>query len=138
LTLYFVIEVGQSDPELEMPEVMQRTIAIVDDDHAARDSLRFLLEVSGHTVEVFASAAESLGAEKRDLACLILDHHMPHTTGLQLVEQLHADGFNIPILLITGGPSSTLAARAETLGVALLEKPPNEDELMNFIYESLS
>jgi two-component system, LuxR family, response regulator FixJ len=134
-------KLGGSTSNLEIAEVTDakpRTIAIVDDDHAVRDSLRFLLQVVGHTVEVFASAAEFLGAEKRDLACLILDHHMAHMTGLELVEQLRADGINIPTLLITGAPSSTLAARAEKLGVArILEKPPNEDALMNFVDESL-
>ena len=47
-----------------MTEAEQRTVAIVDDDHAVRDSLRFLLEVIGHPVETFASAAEFLKAER--------------------------------------------------------------------------
>jgi hypothetical protein len=33
-------------------EVPQRSVAIVDDDQAARDSLHFLLEVVGHPVKV--------------------------------------------------------------------------------------
>ena len=31
-----------------MTEAERRTVAIVDDDHAVRDSLRFLLEVIGY------------------------------------------------------------------------------------------
>ena len=54
--------------------IERRTIGIVDDDQALRDSLEFLLEVVGHPVETFASAAEFLAAGPRDLACLILDH----------------------------------------------------------------
>ena len=46
-----------------MVEVKQPTIAVVDDDAAVRESLRFLLEVIGHPVETFASAAEFLKAE---------------------------------------------------------------------------
>ena len=82
-----------------------------------RDSLRFLLEVVGHPVETFTSAAEFLAAGPRDLACLILDHHMPQMTGLQLAERLHADGSSIPILLVTGLPSPALVARAAQLGI---------------------
>jgi FixJ family two-component response regulator len=37
-----------------MTEAEPRTVAIVDDDDAVRDSLRFLLEVAGHPVEIFA------------------------------------------------------------------------------------
>ncbi len=52
-------------------------IAVVDDDDAVRDSLAFLLTVSGHRVASYASAADFL--ERCDLgnvAGLILDHHM--------------------------------------------------------------
>ena len=37
-----------------MTEAEHRTVAVVDDDQAVRDSLRFLLEVIGYTVEIFA------------------------------------------------------------------------------------
>ena len=89
-----------------------RTVAIVDDDDAVRDSLRFLLEVIGHPVATFASAAEFLKAEIHRLACLILDHHMPEMTGLELAERMRADGAGIPILLITGAPSPAIVTRA--------------------------
>ena len=46
------------------------------------------------------------------LACLILDHHMPEMTGLELAERMRADGTGIPILLITGSPSPAIVARA--------------------------
>ena len=86
----------------------------------------------GHPVETFASAAEFLSTERRDLACLILDHHMPQMTGLQLAEKLHADGSTIPILLITGSPSPAIVARAAQLDIRVLEKPPDEDERSRF------
>ena len=85
-----------------MTEAERRTVAVVDDDHAVRESLRFLLEVIGYTVEIFASAAEFLQANVQHFACLILDHHMPNMTGLELAQRLRADGAVIPILLITG------------------------------------
>ena len=43
-----------------MTEEKQPVIGIVNNDAAVRDSLRFLLEVAGHIVETFASAAELL------------------------------------------------------------------------------
>ena len=105
----------------------------MDDDQAVRDSLRFLLEVVGHPVETFASAAEFLSAERHDLACLILDQHLPQMTGLQLAEKLRAGGSTIPILLITGSPSPAIVARAAQLDIRALEKPPDEDEVLAFI-----
>ena len=113
-----------------MVEVNQRTVAIVDDDDAVRDSLRFLLEVIGHPVETFASAAEFEEAEMQRLACLILDHHMPEVTGLELVERLQVDGLGIPIVLITGSPPPAIAARAAELGIRVLAKPVTDEDLL--------
>ena len=117
-----------------MTEAERRTVAIVDDDYAVRDSLRFLLEVIGYAVETFASAAEFLQANVRHFACLILDHHMPNMTGLELAEKLRADGAVIPILLITGSPSPAIVARAAELDIyRVLEKPPSDEDLIDFI-----
>ena len=38
-------------------------------------------------VKMFASAAELRDAETQKLTCAILDHHMPHMTGLELAER---------------------------------------------------
>jgi two-component system response regulator FixJ len=112
----------------------QRKVAVVDDDVSVRDSLRFLLEVIGHPVETFASAAEFLKADLRLIVCLILDHHMPEMTGLELAGRLRADGSGIPILLITGAPSPAITVRAAELGInRVLEKPPTEEDLLDFI-----
>ena len=125
--------VGFGPKGADMTEAERRTVAIVDDDHAVRDSLGFLLEVIGCTVELFASAAEFLQANVRDFACLILDHHMPNMTGLELAGRLRADGALIPILLITGSPSPTIIARAAGLGIKVVDKPPSDEALIDFI-----
>jgi CheY-like chemotaxis protein len=56
----------------------------------------------------------------KSFACLILDHHIPNMTGLELARRLRADGAVVPILLITGSPSPTIAAE---LGIEVLDKP---------------
>jgi FixJ family two-component response regulator len=117
-----------------MSDANQRKIAIVDDDQAVRDSLRFLLDVMGYATESFASAAEFLKADTENPACLILDYHMPNMTGLELVERLRADGVGLPILLITGSPSPATVARAADLGIyRVLEKPLGDEDLLDFI-----
>jgi two-component system, LuxR family, response regulator FixJ len=125
---------GTNMEGLGMTEAMPRTVAIVDDDEAVRDSLQFLLGSSGHVTEAFASAAEFFKSEMHHLACLILDHHMPHMTGLELLERLRDLGVGIPVLLITGSPSAAIAAQAAALGVErVLEKPPTERDLLDFV-----
>ena len=59
---------------------------------------------------------------------------MPDMTGLGLAAQLHADGNAIPIMLITGAASSDIGDRAAALSIArVLAKPPEEDEVLEFI-----
>jgi len=112
-----------------------RIVAVVDDDDAVRDSLRFLLETAGFSVATFGSAAQFLDEAKLgELACLVVDQHMPGQTGLQLVTSLRRGGSRLPVALITGSPSPDLVRMADELGVArVMEKPLDDDALLHFI-----
>jgi two-component system response regulator FixJ len=108
---------------------------VVDDDDAVRESLQFLLETAGFCVIAYTSAAQFLNeAIPGDLACLLVDQHMPDLTGLQLITRLRAQGVTTPIALITGSPSPDLVRLARQLGVAkVLEKPLDDEVLLDFI-----
>ena len=109
-------------------------VAIVDDDPAILDSLKFLLELFGHKVETYGSAAALLDNLEHLRVCgIILDHHMPQMTGLELVARLRAKNADIPVLLITGSSSPAIAERAAQLGITMLEKPPEERDLLAFL-----
>jgi two-component system response regulator FixJ len=117
-----------------MTETSSRVVAIVDDDSAVLDSLKFLLEVVGYAVATYPSAHAFLSDGATTPACLIVDHHMPGMTGLDLVQRLRDDGANTPVLLITGSSTPAIVARAARLGVEkVLEKPPEEDDLLAFV-----
>jgi two-component system, LuxR family, response regulator FixJ len=118
-----------------MNDGSHRLVAVVDDDDAVRDSLRFLLEIAGHSVATYGSAAQFLHeAPIGELVCLVVDQHMPDQTGLQLVAHLRADGVSLPVALITGSPSADLVRLARELDVAeVMEKPLNDDTLLDFI-----
>ena len=112
-----------------------RHVGILDDDPAVRESLRFLLDVSGYPAATFESADDFLAhRDHAGLAGLILDHHMPRVTGLELVARLRTAGDTLPVLLITGSPSPAITAQAAALGVVrTMEKPPAEDDLLRFV-----
>ena len=111
-----------------MAEAPDGTVAVVDDDEAVRHSLQLLLEVHGHKVGTFASAAEFLKAELGKPLCLIVDNHLPGMTGLDLSERLRAEGNMLPILLVTGSPSDAVYARAARVGIDEVLKKPFDDE----------
>jgi two-component system response regulator FixJ len=108
-------------------------VAVVDDDLAVRDSLKFLLEAAGYTVVAYSSAMAFLADRATPPACLIVDQHMPDMSGLELIAHLRQEAAGVPVLMITGSPSASIVARANQLGASVLEKPPAEADLFTFI-----
>lgn len=121
--------------EIDMAAGEGRMIAVVDDDEAVRDSFAFLLSVSGHRVTAYESADDFLEhCDPSQMDGLILDHHMPKQTGLELLAWLRQHGQTLPVLLVTGSPSPDILARADALGVAqVMEKPVSDRSLMDFV-----
>jgi FixJ family two-component response regulator len=114
-------------------------VFVVDDDARVRDALSSLLASAGLDVELFASAAEFLDADKPDApACLVLDLELPDINGLELQREL-ADRQAPPIVFLTGHgdiPSSVRAMKAGA--VEFLSKPFGEQELLAAIDEAIA
>ena len=75
-----------------MTEIERRKVAIVNDDFLYQVRCGCCWKAIGCPVETFASGAEFLNADKRHLVCLILDHHLPGMTGLELATRSRSDG----------------------------------------------
>jgi two-component system response regulator FixJ len=114
-------------------------IFILDDDEAARDSLRLLLECEGLAAREFASGREFLDQVRPEAGdCLLLDLHMPEMSGLDVLETLRRRGDDVPMIVITGQPSAAAERRAAAAGaLAFIEKPYHVEELLSLIYAAL-
>lgn len=109
-------------------------IAVIDDDAAVRNSLKFSLEVDGYMVRAFADADEFLRAsDAADCRCLIVDQHMPQQTGLELVAALRKRGVATPVLLMSGRVTPALTRQAMDAGVPIIEKPFVGNSVIEFI-----
>jgi two-component system, LuxR family, response regulator FixJ len=116
-----------------------RLIYIVDDDEAVRDSIRFLLE--SHNIETRScrSADEFLQLNPTDMACLVLDLHMPGTSGLDLLRLLRGQGLPVPIIVVSGRPDATLEAEVRSAGAtAMLPKPFDDESLLGQVRRALT
>ncbi len=111
------------------------TVFVVDDDDAVRESLIDFLDVLGFQVEGFASIAEFVqGHRKVPKSCLILDHFMQPTTGLDFLESDEGKNLRLPVILISGDVDTTIEQRARDAGVAaFLEKPLPLKKLLQHI-----
>jgi two-component system response regulator FixJ len=114
-------------------------IFVVDDDPAARNSMAALIKSRGLAVQTFASAEEFLaGYDPRQRGCLIVDVRMTGMSGLDLQEQMAAQGVNLPVIVITGFADVPMAVRAMRAGaVTFLEKPCGEQEIWDAIQAAL-
>jgi two-component system CheB/CheR fusion protein len=95
-----------------------------------RDSIKMLLEAHGLDVDDFGSTSECDSQyRKPEQGCLILDHHLPRTTGLDFLTSAEGRELGIPVILITGQADPTIERRARAAGVAeYLHKPVGERE----------
>ncbi len=111
------------------------TVYVVDDDAAVRNSLRFLIESAGFRVATFASAREFLVGYNADApGCLVLDVRLPGSSGLDLQQQLVAEGITIPVIIVTGHGDVPIAVRAMRTGaIDFIEKPYDDQVLLDRI-----
>ena len=111
-----------------------KSVFVVDDDDAVRDSLKTLLELQSFAVSTFETCHDFLNSDFADAACLVLDIHLPGMSGLDLMEALKRDKRSLPTILITARCDTAIRDRARALGaVALLEKPIDFNGLMTAI-----
>lgn len=117
-----------------------RTVCIVDDDDAVRDSMRILIESYGLPVRDYPSAAAYLnGMPSGGGGVLLLDLHMPGMNGLELLEVLRRRRMNTPAIIITGRADPSLTERIERARVlALLHKPVGDEDLVALIQRAFS
>lgn len=120
-----------------MPE--RQTVFVVDDDQAARESLRWLLESVGHHVSCYGSAKEFLAEYDGSVpGCLVLDVRMPGMSGLELQSHLQEHQWCLPIIMVTGHGDIPMAVRAMKSGaVDFLQKPYNDQALLDRIQQAL-
>lgn len=110
-------------------------IAVVDDEEPVRKALKRLLRAAGLQVEIYASGREFLErAAQRRPDCLVLDLHMPGTSGLQLLRQINAGGEPMAIVIITAHDTPETREQCLAAGArAYLRKPLDDRLLFNAI-----
>ena len=106
-------------------------VFIVDDDEAMRNSLRWLIESVGRTVETYESARAFLDNHyPGHSGCLLLDVRMPGMSGLELQSQLESHDIRLPVIILTGHGDVGMAVKAMKAGALDFIEKPFDDELL--------
>src|SRR2546430_11214835 len=94
-----------------------------------------LLKTLDCAVALFKSGDDFLKANEFDRQdCMLLDLHMPRTTGFDVLESMFSTRAGVPIIVITGHDEPGNAERVRDLGAAdYLLKPLDESILIEAI-----
>ena len=108
------------------------TILVVDDDARLRNALRRVLVSHGFEVEVAEDGTAALARIRaRTFDAVVLDMMMPGSDGIEVCEQLRADGDQLPVLMLTA--RDAVRDRVAGLGAGAddyLVKPFANEELI--------
>lgn len=124
-----------------MPETnANREVFVVDDDHSIRLALQFMLTHKGFSVTSFGDGNTFLRlSRERAPACLLLDLCMPGVSGMDVLKQLTARGYQAPIFIMSGMCTIALAVEAVRGGAFdIIQKPFDADRTVARVQETIA
>ena len=114
-------------------------LVVDDDEPALRSCARALAEIPGAEIvqqKLGDQAARLLSSEAFDL--LISDVRMPGMSGIDLLEIAHRRYPNLPVILMTGFPTTDILKGCRPVGAAAcLMKPVRPEELLAVVHQVL-
>ena len=124
------------------PVSREPVVFLIDEDAAVLDALALLLRSVKIHVEAYASAdafLEGLDLKSPPLqACVVTDVRMPGMSGLELQSELARRNCTLPVIVLSAHADIPIAVRAMRSGaLSVLEKPVNEQELIDLIHHAL-
>lgn len=116
------------------------SILLVDDDETFRESTCRLLQRQGFDCHCACDGDEAVRAlQDRRFDVMVADIRMPDNPDLRVVQAARERDNQMPVILVTGYPSTDTAIRSIELSVvAYLTKPVNFDELLRHIKSSVT
>jgi len=115
-------------------------ILVTDDERAIRNTLKEILEFEGYSVSTAESGAEALDLiQKNSVDLIFLDIKMKGMDGLETLKEIRKQGFQMPVIMISGHGTIEIAVEATKHGAFdFLEKPPDLNRLLLATRNALS
>lgn len=120
------------------PAVAPGEVAIVDDDVALCDSLRWLLESVDLPVRTYNNGEALLEDLDPHIGCILLDVRMPGMSGLQVQQRLNELQVPVAVNIMTGHGDVPMAVHTLKQGAFdFIEKPFNDQQLIDVVQQAL-
>jgi FixJ family two-component response regulator len=130
---------GREKSPDHLAKAIGRTVFVVDDDSAVRETLGSLFRSIELRVELFGSAQEFTQSNMPDAAsCLVLDIRLPGISGLDFQSQLAEAGIHVPIIFMTGHGDIPMSVKAMKAGaIDFLTKPFRDQDMLDAVVKAL-
>jgi len=114
------------------------SILVADDDRAARDVLREIIEPKYRTF-LASDGEEALQIFRTELIHVaVFDVHMPKLTGLETLQILRGSGAELPVILVTGDSDAGLIRLAfQAHAYSVIPKPVNKNVVLHTLGRAL-
>ena len=115
-------------------------LMVVDDEETIGRFMEEILKIHGYQVTLFTDsreAAEAFRQQPQEYDLLITDQTMPHMTGLELIEAVHACRPELPVILCTGYSEQVNEDNAGDFGINVYLPKPVETKRLFAAIESL-
>jgi len=101
-----------------MPTEPTISVLIVDDEELYRSIMKEVLTPErGYTVTECGFVSEAISAlQTQHFDVMVLDYKMPELSGLNLLQWMHEQKFDLPVLMLTGEGSEWVAVEAMKFG----------------------
>ena len=114
-------------------------ILIADDDGAAREQAKTILENAGfRVIQAIDGGSARRFVHEQDVSAAIIDHFMEPHGGLKFAQDIGFDGYELPMLLVTNEETSDLLVEATRAGFSgFLKKPVDPERLVQAVKRML-
>jgi len=105
-------------------------ILIIDDEKDNTEIIKDILEDVSYSIMLAKSAAEAKAIlSTNDFDLILMDVWMPGQDGISLLSEWHSEGFNTPVVMMSGHAEPSDIVRAMKLGAVDFLKKPLHDFL---------
>ncbi|HEU4786316.1 MAG TPA: response regulator [Gemmatimonadaceae bacterium] len=127
-----------------MPDATQRaagkTVLVVDDHDATRQTIARMLEAGGFTVRQASSGTEALqrlATERDEIDLVLSDVTMPGMSGIDLSYQIRERYPTVPVAIVSGDVSELERSIIGRADVPFIKKPFHAESLYSAIREAM-
>lgn len=128
------------DSGLEPSETCVGRVLVVEDEPELRRLVRRSLVRVGHEVAEALNGRAALElVRQQQFDVVVSDVRMPDVGGMELVERLHAEQPDLPVVLVSGAPDLVTSKRARQCGVIeFLMKPVSSSALRRVVSRAVA